>query len=255
MIIYRKCLKIIMTLTRVTINNAAVAMPLCCCAPHTDPRRAVVRRQRRRRRGPQAVRAAAGRGGQHAAVRGPVLGGAGPDHRVRRHRREGLQDGPAAVHRPGHDSHRRVLLRGPHYAVLLPARVLLQTAPAQGPGRRRRRLRQDGRVLQVHAVPQPPVERRCVGDGGGRTAHGRCRRGRRSRAHDGAQTGAETRVHGGRSAASRPRSTGESAVRLPGLKSSKRPLGTAFPYGINYSPNRGGGQNDTHCDQGGLFSY
>lgn len=122
----------------------------------TDSRRSVVRR--RRQRGPAFVRAATRRGGQHAAVRGTVLGGAGPDHIVRGHRREGLQDGPAAVHRARHDSDRRVLLRGPHHVVLLSARVLFQAAQAQG--RRRLRFRQNGRVLQVHAVPKPSDEHR-----------------------------------------------------------------------------------------------
>lgn len=119
-----------------------------------------------------------------------MFGGTGPDHRVRGHRREGLQDGSAPVHRARHDSHRRVLLCRPHYAVLLSADVLLQASPAQG----RRYFRQNGRVLQVHAVPEPYDCRqrsRC------RTAH---RSRRRDRTDDGFETGAKTRVHGRRPA-------------------------------------------------------
>lgn len=205
-----------------------------------DSRRPVVRRFRRR--GPEDVRAATGRRGQHAAVRGPVLGGAGTDHSVRGHGREGIQDGAAAVHRARHDSHRRVLLRGPHNVVLLPAHVLLQAAPAQG--QRRRSVRQDGRVLQVHAVPQPRADERA-------RRRRRAERGRisscRVRAHDGAQTGAETRVHGGRLPAT-------AASRLPTSEYTTRVtifciVGAVKQYSWQHEP------NSRHVHQVCFFFY
>lgn len=77
-----------------------------------------------------------------------------------------------------------MLLRATHRIVLLSARILLQEAPAQGP-RWRRNKRQNGRVLQVHAVQGPPDE---FGRGGRRHD-------RRDRADDRAKIRAETGIH------------------------------------------------------------
>lgn len=181
------------------------------CFRTTDTRRAVIWRRRGFRQA--TVRAPTGRRGQHAAVRGPVLGGVGPDYSVRGYRREGLQDCPAPVHRARHDSDRRVLLRGPYNAVLLPADVLLfQTASAQA--RRRRYRQQNGRVLQVHAVPEPPASGRRIRRGHhGRIAGRPQRTGRRDRSDDRTETSAETDVHGGDGGTpkvvTRPTTTGE----------------------------------------------
>lgn len=117
-----------------------------------------------------------------------MLGGVRPNHSVRGHRRKGLQNGAAAVHRARHDSDWRVLLCGAHNAVLLSARVLFYAAPAQG------HQRQDGRVLQVHAVPEPSDETCRHGAAFRRRGHGHRRR--RGRANDDSKTCAEARADG-----------------------------------------------------------